>query len=307
MSEAIQRREEFTPDQLDLIKRTICRGASDDELALFVQTSQRLGLDPFARQVFAVFRYDKKSNRNVMSIQTSIDGYRLIAARSNDYAGQVGPWWCGEDGEWRDVWLAKVAPSAARVGVLRTQFREPIYAVARFEAYASYDKDGALTSMWSRLGDVMIAKCAESLALRRAFPAELSGIYTREEMAQADDPEAHQTRTQQHSTRAQAAKPPRQMGPRDADGRTVLDAKASAVFDAPEVPSTFGDVDPDFGGEQPELSPTDSLRVLVLACETYDEVIAAKPQVLAAGDDGIMKLWLAAKSRLEPKARGKSA
>lgn len=179
----------ITDDKIDLLKRTICKGATNDELALFVSTANRLGLDPFARQIFAVKRKQKDGNDNwieVMSIQVSIDGFRLTAQRSGAYAGQVGPHWCGEDGVWRDVWLAKQAPSAARVGVLRRGFAEPLYAVARFDAYAQTTSKG-LNVMWSKMGDLMIAKCAEALALRRAFPAELSGVYSPEEMGQADN------------------------------------------------------------------------------------------------------------------------
>ena len=176
---------DFSAEQIDLIKQTVAAGTSDLELALFLEVAKSSGLNPFQRQIYAVMRWDAKSRKEKMVIQTGIDGYRLIAARSGAHMGTTDP-------EFGPI-TKEGFPEFARVIVRKLvhgQLAE-FPATARWSEYVQTGKEGP-TAMWKRMPHTMLGKCAEALALRKAFPAELSGVYSDVEMAQADNaaPEA---------------------------------------------------------------------------------------------------------------------
>jgi phage recombination protein Bet len=183
----------FSDAQEQMILKTFLGGATKDEAVVLLETVRRRRLDPFSRQVYFVKRYDYQKREEVWAIQTSIDGLRSIADRTGHYEGQTKPEWCGEDGVWVDVWLKKEPPAAARVGVHKTGFREPAYGIARLDAYRQTKKDGSPTAFWIKMSDLMLAKCAEALALRKAFPEDTGGLYIAEEMGQNSQPEQNVT------------------------------------------------------------------------------------------------------------------
>jgi phage recombination protein Bet len=175
-SKALAPYQQFDNQQLDIIKKTVAASLNKDQFLLFIEVCKHYRLNPMARQI-----YGFNDNKGRMVVQTSIDGFRLMAERTKLYGGQIGPEWCGPDGVWKDVWLEKEPPAAARVGIIRRDFDKPMWGVARYSSYAGTSPN------WSKMPEVMISKCAESLAFRKAFPAEMGGLYTSDEMEQAAD------------------------------------------------------------------------------------------------------------------------
>jgi phage recombination protein Bet len=178
----------FTPQQAAMLEHLGVKDANEADLAVFFHQVKRTGLDPFAKQIYMIGRWSKEGTKQ--TIQTGIDGYRLIGRRAATAAGDTlgvkAPQWAHPDGGWRDVWTPKWGdPVAARVTI--TRGGETFEAVALFDEYKQTKRDGGLTQMWAQRPAGQIAKCAEALAWRMAFPQDLAGIYTDTEMEQGSN------------------------------------------------------------------------------------------------------------------------
>jgi len=184
--------EYWDENQLAVLRANgIEEGVTRPELQAYLHECQRRRLDPFTRQIYLIGRWDRQQKRKVYRSQTGIDGFRVIARRAADEAKESIEYedtvWCGPDGQWTDVWLEDDPPAACKVVVLRDGKRFP--ATAKYSSYVQVNDQGAAVGLWRKMADNQLAKCTEALALRKAFPEDLGGLYTEEEMAQADNPQ----------------------------------------------------------------------------------------------------------------------
>lgn len=169
-----------TSSHADLIKDMYFKGSSDQEFLMFMHVCKKTGLDPAMRQIFPVKRWDSKMKKETMTVQTGIDGYRLIAERTGRYAP-------GREPTYQYDSNGKILSATAYVKKQTADGTwHEIAATAFYDEYCQKTKEGVPTSFWKNMAHNQLAKCAEALALRKAFPGDLSGIYTQEEMAQAD-------------------------------------------------------------------------------------------------------------------------
>lgn len=186
---AVSKPRRLQKNEVELLKRTVAKGVTDDEFALFLWVAKKHKIDPMTRQLHCIKRFTQKHHQDdkgiwiaghTMSIQIGIDGYRALAGRDHaDFGG------CDEP-EFEFSESSKRIPTVARIKLWKKGLEHPIVGVAYWDEYAPKDLTKAEAFMWSKMPKHMLAKCAEALALRKGYP-ELADIYTNEEMAQTAD------------------------------------------------------------------------------------------------------------------------
>ena len=227
-----RQQQTFTAEQIALIKRTIMfEGASDDDLQLFLAQCKKTGLDPFLRQIYAAPKWDAAKKRAGLNTIVSIAGCRIIAHRPGQgYKGMEGPWWCADDGEWKDIWLDPQNPPAAAKVVLHKAGHKPREMKVLWLEFAQYKKDGELKETWREMPAHMLAIRAESLGLQALFPNDLSGVIT-------DEPDTDAPVEQPAPAQYQQAKqaPPKPHG----NGEKKWDWNDLATWQDREIPQEW--------------------------------------------------------------------
>lgn len=263
-------------EKVELIKQTVAKGATDLELDLFLHACKRTGLDPLMKQIYAIKRWSAADQRETLTFQTGIDGYRLIADRTGCYAGSDEPVY---------VVSPSKLPEVASVTVYKLigGVRCPFTASARWEEYHQKNRVGQLTAMWQKMPFLMLAKCAEALALRKAFPAELSGVYTHEEMMQADLDESVAKPAYSENKKTASAKlnelrlegaAPNQPGVSESEGHNPLPPPS----DAPS-PGFIWQIGEKHKGESIVTIPSDYLEWFASNGKRADHVEAAQVEL----------------------------
>lgn len=193
----------FTPAQLNLIKRTVAPDTNDDEFSQFIWTATHLRLDPLRRQIYAFVFSKNDPKKRRMSIITGIDGFRTIAERTGNYRPD-------EDEPTYEIDADAKIPTNP-LGLVKATVRvykfshgdwHRVTASAYWDEYApikeewAYDEEQGkraptgkqvldTSGNWGRMPRLMLAKVAEALALRKAWPDDFSAVYAAEEVDRA--------------------------------------------------------------------------------------------------------------------------
>lgn len=251
----------FSDEQRRLILDTCCGGAPAHEAEALIAIAEARGLNPVLGECYFVKRYDSQAKRDKWSVQASIDSLRIKAEQTGLYAGQDEPTF---------EYDAEGNVALARVKVWRKDWERPAVGVARWEEYVQLTREQKPTKFWAQMPHNQLAKCAEALALRKAFPAVLAKIYVAEEMDQADN---------------EVAPAPRQMAAKSAAALPAGPASGGAVFkticgmvDAVERKAALNAVAAETKRAKASGQITESdYAAIVKACKKKAEMLDDKP------------------------------
>jgi hypothetical protein len=144
-----------------ILRRTKYAHLNDEQFELLIAECDRRGLDPWMNHL--VVDQDE--------VRVTLAGLRCMAKRTDEYDGQLGPYWCGVDGKWRTAWTSKERPAAARVGIMCRGRARATYRAAHWEVVMeSGNAEDEKSDKWDRKDLQRLADHAEELALAATFP-----------------------------------------------------------------------------------------------------------------------------------------
>lgn len=228
----------FTPDQRELIKSMFFKGATDDEFKVFLYVAEAVNLNPLLKQIHPVKRWDRQLGREAMQIQTGIDGYRLIANRTNRYRP-------GREATFKYDDAGKLISATSYIEVEYSDGWKEHSATALYSEYVQLTKEGKPVHMWQKMAHNQLAKCAEALIIRRAFPQEIGPVRSDEEMEQADG----------HVAEPEVIPPPRR-----AEGKVEGAKPEPTKADPPKEPKPDSKRKPEPMGKETPFAPIASVK-----------------------------------------------
>jgi phage recombination protein Bet len=206
-----------TRDQLELVRRTVAAGATDAELELFLFDCQRRGVHPLDRLI----HFTKRGGR-----YTPITSIDFLRGRAHDTGEMAG----SDDVMFTNYPINQepVSPQFTATVTVYRLTRGTRYGYAATARFNEYVPPPGQDHMWKRMPHVMLGKCAEALALRKAFPQQLGGLYVKEELEQARP----DFTTEATSIADQYALPPVSTLPPEADPDDDARASGDVAVDA---------------------------------------------------------------------------
>lgn len=168
----------FSPEQEKMIRDTFLSGASPQDAEVMLEIARIRGLSPITKQIHFVKRMkwnaDLQRKEAVWIPQVGIDGFRSLSERTGLYDGQDEP-------EFEYDSKGKIL--LCKVRVYRKDISRAFVGVAHFSEYVQTKADGQPNETWASKPHVMLAKCAEAMAHRKAFPETNGDLYAPEENA----------------------------------------------------------------------------------------------------------------------------
>lgn len=160
--------DQYSQEQLKLIVSTVAKGATQNELLLFLHRCKVLELDPLKPGQVHFVKY----GNNPGTVVVGIDGLRARAQKTNKLRGVKRGVIKDEHGRLIGAW-AEVYVAGWEVPIRE---EVPLY------------EFNTGRGMWTKMPETMIKKVAEGHALRMAFPDVCGGLYTDDEIDIESEP-----------------------------------------------------------------------------------------------------------------------
>lgn len=168
----------YTPEQVQLLMRTVAKNATVDEFLMFANVCKTSGLNPLQKEIW--FYKDNKGN---CIITAARDGFLSIAQKSGEFAGLESAAIFSNDefsidhSKHEVHHIYKIKDRGELVGAWAKTYRKGCVPNITVVDNATYNKGW---NTWKTHPQQMLIKCAEAISLKKTYG--ISGIVSMEEV-----------------------------------------------------------------------------------------------------------------------------